>query len=510
MENAASIYDYMGQRPLNSMFLDPVDDVEVLNTVKSCKPKHSYDCDGISMYVITKVIHQFVKPLVYIFYLSFSTGIFPNVMKTAKVIPLYKNGKKSDFSNYRPISLLSQISKILEKLFNVRLEHFLEANEILSSSQYGFRSRMSTVHAALEVIESISTAIDERQYCYGIFIDLKKAFDTVNHDILIIKLAFYGIRGISHKWLKVYLTNISQFVVVDSKTSSTKQLTCGVPQGSVLGPVLFLLYINDLCSVSNVLKLVLFADDTNIFYSSDSLHDLQTTVNAELSKLFAWFSVKKLSLNLTKTNYIFIPRVTVVKFLGIIIDEKLNWKTQIQSVKSKLASVLSVMHKASVKINIDGMYTLYCSLFHPYLSYCLEIWGNTYASNIKCIFTMQNKAIMLLCGADRLAHTNPLFKEMSILKLPDFVNYKTAIMMFNIFHRFLSTQLQNRFSVYLSAHSTRQYKTFIMSQVRTNQKAMCLSICGVKLWNALPDVLKNCNNIHAFKDCLKKYPMLSY
>ena len=178
-------------------------------------------------------------------------------MKTAKVIPLYKNGKKSDFSNYRPISLLSQISKILEKLFNVRLEHFLEANEILSSSQYGFRSRMSTVHAALEVIESISTAIDERQYCSGIFIDLKKAFDTVNHDILINKLAFYGIRGISHKWLKDYLTNRSQFVVVDSITPSTKQLTCGVPQGSVLGPVLFLLYINDLCSVSNVLIFVI-------------------------------------------------------------------------------------------------------------------------------------------------------------------------------------------------------------------------------------------------------------
>ena len=188
-----------------------------------------------------------------------------------------------------------------------------------------------------------------------------------------------------------------------------KQLTCGVSQGSVLGQVLFLLYINDLCSVSNVLNFVLFADDTNIFYSSDSLHDLQTTVNAELSKLFAWFSVNKLSLNLTKTNYILfrnrppdeelkliinnteLPRVTVVTFMGIIIDEKLNWKTQIQSVKSKLASVLSVMHKASVKINIDGMYTLYCSLFHPYLSYCLEIWGNTYMPLISNVYLLCKK-----------------------------------------------------------------------------------------------------------------------
>ena len=380
-------------------------------------------------------------------------------MKTAKVIPVFKSGNRSDFSNYRPISLLSQFSKILEKLFNLRLEQFLISNEILSNCQYGFRSCMSTVHAALELIESISTAVDNKKHCAGVFIDLKKAFDTVNHDLLVKKLFFYGITGTANAWLNNYLTNKNQYVIADDHSSGMRLITCGVPQGSVLGPVLFLLYINDICNVSNLLKFVLFADDTNIFCSSTSLHDLQDTINRELDKLFVWFSVNRLSLNLGKTNYmlfrsrppdnelaleinnVVLPRVAATKFLGIIIDDKLSWKPHIQSVKSKLSSVLSIMYKASKLINTTGMYTLYCSLFHPYLSYCNEIWGNTYTSNVKCLFTLQKKAIRLICNADRLAHTNAMFKDMSILKLSEFVKYKTAIVMFNIFHGTLPIQL---------------------------------------------------------------------
>ena len=155
--------DYMGQQCPNSTFINPVSEDEVVNIIKSCKPKHSKDCDDINMYVLSKVTDQIVKPLVHIFNLSFSSGIFPSEMKTAKVIPVFKSGNRSDFSNYRPISLLSQFSKILEKLFNLRLEQFLISNEILSNCQYGFRSCMSTVHAALELIESISTAVDNKK-----------------------------------------------------------------------------------------------------------------------------------------------------------------------------------------------------------------------------------------------------------------------------------------------------------------------------------------------------------
>ena len=254
VNNAASVYDYMGQPNLNSMFINPVNEAEVIRIIKLCKPNDSMDYDDISMWVLSRIAPQVVKPLVHIFNLSFSTGIFPSEMEMAKVIPLFKNGNKSDFSNYRPISLLSQFSTILEKIFNERLQQFLNANNILSNSQYGFRAHMSTVHAALELTESISNSIDSKQHCAGVFIYLKKAFDTVNHKLLVDKLSFYRVRGVANAWLENYLMNRKQYVVVDNQASSMQFIKCGVPQGSVLGPVVFLLFINDICNVSNLLK----------------------------------------------------------------------------------------------------------------------------------------------------------------------------------------------------------------------------------------------------------------
>ena len=200
-----------------------------------------------------------------------------------------------------------------------------------------------------------------------------------------------------------YLTNRKQYVVIDDHSSDMLDMTCGVPQGSVLVPILFIIYINDICKVSDVVKCVLFADDTNIFCSEKNLTDLQLTLNRELGKLFVWFSVNKLSLNLSKTNYILfrnrsadadlnicintinVTRVQSSKFLGIIIDENLNWKPHIQLVKSKLSKTLCIMYKASKLIHYEGMFTLYCSLFLPYLTYCCEIWGNTYTTNVNCL-----------------------------------------------------------------------------------------------------------------------------
>ena len=281
------------------MFLTPVVENEIINIVKLCKPKNSKDCDDISMYVISKVIVSIAKPLAHIFNLSFSFGIFPDHMNIAKIIPIFKNGQKTEFTNYRPISILSQFSKILEKLFNLRLEKFLDANKILSDSQYGFRTGMSMVHAAAELVEQISSAIDGQSCCAGVFIDLKKAFDTVDHELLVEKLNVYGIRGIANKWLQNYLTNRKQYVVIDDHSSDLLDMTCGVPQGSVLGPILFIIYINDICNVSDVVKCVLFAEDTNIFCSERNLTDLQLTLNRK-SK-----SKSKTSLLATRKSWIY-------------------------------------------------------------------------------------------------------------------------------------------------------------------------------------------------------------
>ena len=216
-------------------------------------------------------------------------------------------------------------------------------SNILSDCQYGFRTDICTTHAALELIEIITSAIDNKKHCPGAFIDLKKAFDTVHHDLILQKLIAYGVRGITYDWLSNYLRNRRQCVKVDDHSSSLLDVTRGVPQGSVLGPTLFLLYINDLCNTSDVLKFVLFADDMNIFGSGNSMMELEMLLNRELARLFVWFSVNKLSLNLQKTNYILfrnrppdndldirinndmVPRVQSTKFLGIIMDEQINW-----------------------------------------------------------------------------------------------------------------------------------------------------------------------------------------
>ena len=232
-----------------------------------------------------------------------------------------------------------------------------------------------------------------------------------------------------------------------------------------------------LCNVSDVVKCVLFADDTNIFCSERNLTDLQLTLNRELGKLFVWFSVNKLSINLSKTNYILfrnrsadtdlnirintinVTRVQSSKFLGIIIDENLNWKPHIQLVKSKLSKTLYIIYKASKLINYEGMLTLYCSLFLPYLTYCCEIWGNTYATNVNCIYVIQKKIVRIIHHEERLAHTNCLFKQMHSLKFQDLVKFRTAIIMFKLYGK-LPTLLLSRFKRSQNIHNMRSRNTF--------------------------------------------------
>ena len=204
---------------------------------------------------------------------------------------------------FLPVSLLPQFSKILEKIFNNRLDSFIEKNCILSECQYGFRNSRSTYMALMDLIENICESIDKKKYVMGIIIDLKKAFDTIDHNISLNKLYHYGIRGISNDWIKSYFENRKQFVQYDDAISDYKEILCGVPQGSILGPKLFILYINDICNISDIMKFVLFADDTNILCKHENYVSLCELVNIEMSKLSKLFSINKLSLNVKKTSY---------------------------------------------------------------------------------------------------------------------------------------------------------------------------------------------------------------
>ena len=272
---------------------------------------------------------------------------------------------------------------------------------------------MSISHALIDLVEEISTSLDKKKYTLGVFIDLKKAFDTVNHSVIIEKLNHYGVRGVAENWIKSYLSGRNQFVKLGECSSDVIQISCGVPQGSVLGPKLFILYINDICNVSKLLKFILFADDTNILYSDLNIHNLISIINHELDKLYTWFSVNKLSLNASKTNYMIfgkrkincdvdikinnnqITRVNIMTtFLGIMIDEQLNWKEQIHQVQTGLSRITGVMYRAINVLGTASLLTLYHSLFLPIMGYCCEIWGNVCVTNLHQLYhSVTKKAI---------------------------------------------------------------------------------------------------------------------
>lgn len=237
------------------------------------------------MILVKQTINEIVKPLTYIFNLSFQTGIVPINMKRAKVIPLFKTGNKYYYNNYRPVSLLPQFSKILEKLYNIRLDNFINKHNLLHDNQYGFRNNRSTAFALMDSIEEITNQTDKKKIAVGLFIDLKKAFDTINHNNLTEKLDLYGIRGVALNWVKSYLSNRTQFVKLNENSSSYLDIDCGLPQGSVLGPILFILFINDLCKVSQLFTSVLFADDSNLFCAGENLEHLFSEIESEILKL---------------------------------------------------------------------------------------------------------------------------------------------------------------------------------------------------------------------------------
>ena len=336
------------------------------------------------------------RPHFYIFAQSLKSGIVPDKLKIAKVFPIYKSEKKYALSNYRPISVLPCFSKILERIMYNRLYNYLNENEILNDKQLCFRAGHSTEHAILELNDQASNAFDNKNFVLGVFIDLSKAFDTVDHNILLQKLSMHSVKRNNLKWSHSYLSNQKQYIEFqnDDKKEKTNSLTikCGIPQGSILGPLLFIAYVNDLYSASNILKPIMFADDTNLFCSGKHIETLFQTANIELEKMAIWFQANKPFLNESKTKFTLvnkswgkdnlplklpilkinnfeIKRTTSIKFLGIMVDENLTWNNHIHILENKLSKNIGLLYRAKPYLDKNTMTTLYFSFFRSYLNY---------------------------------------------------------------------------------------------------------------------------------------------
>ncbi len=536
-----------------------MDIINALNLSKSTGPS------SIPGKLLIQIADLIILPLCRIINTSFMTGKFPNALKIVKVIPIHKGGSTQDVNNFRPISLLSIFDKIIEKLMHVRLYNFLEANNILYENQFGFRKKNSTVHALIQITEQIRESIDKGKYGCGIFIDLRKAFDTVNHNILLKKLEHYGIRGSILKWFESYLSNRKQFVVFNGQSSDLKSISCGVPQGSVLGPLLFLIYINDLPNISDKLKFFLFADDTNIYYEAENLKDLERVVNKELMWLNHWLSVNRLSLNISKTNFVIfhpynkplkelitikinkkaISEEKYVKYLGVLVDSSLSWKPHIDNIAKKISRAIGIMYKIRYYVNRKILMNLYYSLIYPHLLYAILLWGSAFKTHINKVTILQKKVVRLITFQDKfygykgpLAHTSPLFKDLNILKIDDVFKLRSLQFVHDCLNEIAPTQFRSWFILAkgMHNHDTRsntqtddincefnnstlglnteltENNNIFIPLVRTTYYGLnSFKVAGAKLWNRTPyKTVRIIVSRSLFAKTLKKHLFLNY
>ena len=514
-----------------SLFLRPADHQEILNIVKSLKSSSSCGFDGISVNLLKKIIHPIIDPLLHVFNLSITSGACPDSLKIAKVIPVFKKDDASLVSNYRPISILPAISKILEKILYSRLYDFVTQNNLLNPTQYGFRKSHSTDFAIVQLCDKIIHALSRKEHCIGVFKDLSKAFDTIDHPIMTHKLDYYGVRGTALAWFKDYLTNRKQYVSFQCNNSQKLSITCGVPQGSILGPLLFILYINDILKSSPKLSFILFADDTNIIYSHKDMDVLTTTLNTELAKVQTWFECNKLSLNIGKTNYMYFkssnaPSVNLnieingislarkysTKFLGVTINTNMTWQEHLINISNSISKNIGILYKLKDLVTAKSLVTLYNALILPHLNYCNIVWGNCSKTKIESLFLLQKKAIRICTQSNFLDHTTPLFKNRHTLKLEDIHTFQTAIFMFKYVNNLLPLSFQTFFTYNTTIHSypTRQSRNFHLNNPKTLLAHKSIRHHGPDVWNSLPTNIKERTALHSFKVTTKKYLLSKY
>ena len=432
------------------------------------------------------------------------------------MIPIHKKGERDNINNYRPISVLSTLNKLFEKIIYKRLYKFLTKYNAFYKFQFGFREKHSTTLALIEIVDQIRLAIENKNMVCGIFADLSKAFDTVDHGILLKKLNHYGIRGIANNLINSYLSNRKQYVQIGDVKSSLLNINCGVPQGSVLGPLLFLIYVNDIANCNPHGLIRLFADDTNVFIENSQIESLYNDAEHVLMYLDKWFKANKLTLNVEKTNFIIfttadkrknidipntlelnnimINRTDQAKYLGLIIDEELSWKHHIDMLCNRIKRFFPSFYILRNYVNTDHAKSIYYATLHSRIKYGIALYGAADKNIIEPLQILQNKLLRVLTKKDRMYSTNKLHNDLELLKINDIYESEILSFVYNCVNKNVPKVMGNYFTMLSDTHNVNtRNKNHILYDPCLKSKIGRLSVKqkGVQLWNKLDKSLKN-------------------
>ena len=511
--------DYLKNPNRSTFFLNETEPGEIMKIINNLDTKKSGDIYSISPKNVKQTGQAVSQCLTIIFNRCILEGHFPTALKKAKVIPLHKGDSVLSVSNYRPISLLPIFSKIFERLIYDQLIQFLDRHKILDELQFGFQKNKSTENAISAIVKNITEASTQKQSSYCIFLDFAKAFDTVNHGILIDKLSHYGVKTQTLSLFKSYLSNRSQVVEVNNTTSSEGIIQHGVPQGSILGPLLFLLYINDISKSSRALKFFLFADDTTVYYSnSPNEPNTENILNTELEKVACWLSANKLSLNVKKSSFLHyhhgktkknslklymngspIDEKETTKYLGTFLDNKLTWKTQIEHIKLTLAKNIGMISKIRHYAK-DACKKLFHSLIISHINYNVLNWSCTHKTNLDCLEKKIKKGIRIISFSEsKNDHTSPLFRQHNILPFHKHIELRRACFMWKVEHNLIPDYIKNLFN--RNPHNQK----FIVPHVNTEKEKNRFIYQCTMSWRNVPDNIKKASTYNSFTVKYRNY-----
>lgn len=521
----SSFKDYLTSPLANNFEFKTVTPNSIVNIINSLKPKTSCNFDRISSKLLKNIKHEISFTLANIFNQCIKQSIFPELLKKTKVIPVYKDKEDFLFNNYRPISILSSLSKVFERVLYNQMFEYLSQLKVFHKSQYGFRKFHSTELATLELVDRITYAMDQNLLPINIYLDLSKAFDTLDHQILLHKLKYYGINCKAIELLESYLNNRSQQVQYNETISQSLMIKCGVPQGSILGPLMFIVYINDMTEASKYFYPLMYADDTTLCATLNSNYENtdKDRLNCELNEINMWLKLNKLTLNINKTKgmafhtpqrHVSVPELFIdnkkiefvenFNFLGIIINKNLKWNNHIDMIAKKIAKTVGIMKKLKNTLPSWVLKNIYNALILSYLNYGVIIWGG---KNNSRLFKLQKKAVRAIAKSKYNAHTSPLFRNFGLLTIDDLC----ALHDMKFCYKFGNDLLPDYFSTNLffrfphnSLHSTRQQFIIRLPAVSHDFAKYTISYKFPKTFNNIDKSIKEKIDTHSF-DGFKKY-----